>query len=68
MIDAIGKEGRKCQDSFEIVEHEYICQCADRGCGAGTLSAEEIAEVDSLYLVGAGWNPAAVPVSIRDDI
>ena len=24
--------------------------------------------VDSLYLVGAGWNPAAVPVSIRDDI
>ena len=22
---------------FEIVEHEYICQCADRGCGAGTL-------------------------------
>lgn len=34
----------------------------------GTLSAEEIAEVDSLYLVGAGWNPAAVPVSIRDDI
>lgn len=20
------------------------------------------------YLVGAGWNPAAVPVSIRDDI
>lgn len=36
---------------FEIVEHEYICQCADRGCGAGTLSAEEIAEVDSLYLV-----------------
>ena len=27
-----------------------------------------IAEVDSLYLVGAGWNPAAVPVSIRDDI
>ena len=53
---------------FEIVEHEYICQCADRGCGAGTLSAEEIAEVDSLYLVGAGWNPAAVPVSIRDDI
>lgn len=53
---------------FEIVEHEYICQCADRGCGAGTLSAEEIAEVNSLYLVGAGWNPAAVPVSIRDDI
>jgi hypothetical protein len=53
---------------FEIVEHEYICQCADRGCGVGTLSAEEIAEVDSLYLVGAGWNPAAVPVSIRDDI
>lgn len=50
---------------FEIVEHEYICQCADRGCGAGTLSAEEIAEVDSLYLVGAGWNPAAVPVSIE---
>ena len=41
---------------------------ANRGCGAGTLSAEEIAEVDSLYLVGAGWNPAAVPVSIRDDI
>ena len=28
----------------------------------------EIAEVDSLYLVDAGWNPAAVPVSIRDDI
>lgn len=26
------------------------------------------AEVDSLYLVGVGWNPAAVPVSIRDDI
>lgn len=50
---------------FEIVEHEYICQCADRGCGAGTLSAEEIAEVDSLYLVGAGWNPAAVPVSVE---
>lgn len=50
---------------FEIVEHEYICQCADRGCGAGALSAEEIAEVDSLYLVGAGWNPAAVPVSIE---
>lgn len=50
---------------FEIVEHEYICQCADRGCGAGTLSAEEIAEVDSLYLVDAGWNPAAVPVSIE---
>ena len=50
---------------FEIVEHEYICRCADRGCGAGTLSAEEIAEVDSLYLVGAGWNPAAVPVSVE---
>lgn len=50
---------------FEIVEHEYICQCADRGCGAGALSAEEIAEVDSLYLVDAGWNPAAVPVSIE---
>ena len=32
------------------------------------VGAEEIAEVDSLYLVGAGWNPAAVPVSIRDDI
>ena len=36
---------------FEIVEHEYICQCADRGCGAGTLSAEEIAEVDRKSVV-----------------
>lgn len=25
-------------------------------------------KLDSLYLVDAGWNPAAVPVSIRDDI
>ena len=53
---------------FEIVEHEHICQRSDRGCGAGTLPVAEIAEVDSLYLVGDGWNPAAVSVSAGDDI
>ena len=47
---------------------EYSAKFDKTTVTALKVSAEEIAEVDSLYLVGAGWNPAAVPVSIRDDI